>query len=121
MLSRVDRYQPKSDAEIQKEFNDVKLAVLGFSKGLASGIAPEELRQCLGGLALSEDMDDTVWELNKRWNSKLLVESVIWKGLYRRFLKDPFRAYEITDDYMIIWRRLFEEGMLKGASSSQYH
>jgi hypothetical protein len=121
MLSRVDRYQPKSDAEIQKEFNDVKLAALGFSKGLASNVTSEVLRQCLSGLALSEDMDDKVWGLNERWNSKLLVESAIWNGLYRGFLKDPFRVYGLSNDYLITWRKLFEEGILKGAPSSQYH
>jgi hypothetical protein len=118
VLSRVDRYQPKSDAEIQNEFNDVKLAVISFSKSLVSGVAPEVLRHCLDGLALSEDMDDEVWRLNKRWNSKLLVESVIWKELYRGLLKDPFRVYERSNDYINIWRKLFKEGILKGAPSS---
>ncbi|KAF8543335.1 hypothetical protein BDD12DRAFT_820870 [Trichophaea hybrida] len=113
VLSRVDRYQPKSDTEIQKEFNDAKLAVLGFSKSLGSDAVPEALQQYLSGLALSEDMNDKVWGLNKRWNAKLLVESVIWKTLYRGFLKDPFRIYGPSDDYMVTWRELFEEGQDK--------
>jgi hypothetical protein len=120
-LSRVDHYQPVPDAEIQKEFDIVKLAVVGFSKDLVSKTGPDMLRESLSGLALSSDMDEETWELSKRWNAKLLVESVIWRELYQSLFENPFRVYGSSNDYMAAWKELFESGTFKRALSSSGH
>ncbi|KAF8249041.1 hypothetical protein K440DRAFT_678009 [Wilcoxina mikolae CBS 423.85] len=110
MLSRVDRYQPKSDSEIRQEFDNVKLAISGMSNILAPKVAPEVLRERLGRLALSANMDDKVWQSNQRRNGKMLVESFMWMELYQLLLKDPFKVYSSSTCYMESWTELFEEG-----------
>jgi hypothetical protein len=70
----------------------------------------EVLQESLSGRALSGDMDVKVWETMKKWNSRLLVESVIWKELYESFFENPFRPFGPSEVYIATWNALFGEG-----------
>ncbi|KAF8245509.1 hypothetical protein K440DRAFT_405722 [Wilcoxina mikolae CBS 423.85] len=109
-LSRVDRYQPLPDSEIEKKLREIGRSVADLSSDLVSNAVLEVLRESLSGQALSEDMHFNVWDNMRKWNSKLVVESVIWKELYERLFQNPFSPFEHSDVYMASWNGLFGEG-----------
>jgi len=115
VLSRVDRYQPKSDSEIEKEFREIGRSVVEFSGDLVSDAPLDVLYKSLRGQGLSNDMDSKVWDTMKKWNSRLLVESVIWKELYESLFQNPFRPFGLSDIYMTSWIGLFANGMFDKA------
>ncbi|KAF8541821.1 hypothetical protein BDD12DRAFT_877829 [Trichophaea hybrida] len=109
-LSRVDRYQPLPDSEIEKELREIGRSVTDLSSDLVSKAALEVLRESLSGQALSEDMHLNVWDNMRKWNSRLVVQSVIWKELYERLFQNPFSLFEHSHVHMASWNGLFGEG-----------
>src|SRR5438552_764905 len=84
MLAGRDRYQPATDAQIQRDMDLLRASVKTLASTVTRllGVSHEKFCEEVRGRMLSEVADEGVWQEKRGRNA--LLQSAIWKVLYQQ-------------------------------------
>jgi len=111
-LMALDRFQPRSDADLSNDLTKLRTQIKEFSRRL---LRSSELDKMLGGggklkqLTLTRNIPETTW--NEGPNRKFILESVLWRLLLKHLFANPFQAFgESHKIIMTTWSTIFGKG-----------